>query len=194
MTLRQFSCGFLVVILACGGKDGGIDSGLPPDKTGDDLVPAEQQSLCEATAEYLDAHISAEEWTGYMCTLEGFGSGEATDLAGRIEECEQARAACIAAGEQEALGGFCDDDIDWTMCGATIAEIETCLTDAIDLLDSIIGDFSCDVLDPAKAQALQDKYGDKIEDPYPDSCDVVRAKCPQVIGAGSDAEPIEVNR
>lgn len=188
MTLRQLSCA-LLLLLACGSKDG-IDSGLPEDKTGDELVPAEQQTLCEAAAEYLDAHISPAEWTGYLCTLQSFGEGMATDTAGLIAECKQAREACIAMGGQDELGAVCNDVDDWTMCNATVGQIETCLEDLIDLLDGIVHDFTCDVLDPARAQALQDKYGDQIEDPYPATCDVVRAQCPMVLGMGDDtAEP-----
>lgn len=187
MTLRQASCA-LLVLLACGSKDG-IDSGLPAGKTGDELMPAEQQTLCDAAGEYLDAHISPAEWTGYLCTLESFGEGEATDTAGLIAACKEARQACIAAGEQEELGTVCNDVDDWTMCDATVGEIETCLEDAIDLLDGIVRDFTCDVLDPAKAMALQEKYGDSFEDPFPPSCDVVKAKCPAVLGQGDSGEP-----
>ena len=187
MTLRQASCA-LLVLLACGSKDG-IDSGLPAGKTGDELMPAEQQTLCDAAGEYLDAHISPAEWTGYLCTLESFGEGEATDTAGLIAACKEARQACIAAGEQEELGTVCNDVDDWTMCDATVGEIEACLEGAIDLLGGIIRDFTCDALDPAKAMALQEKYGDSFEDPFPPSCDVVKAKCPAVLGQGDSGEP-----
>lgn len=183
MTLRQVACG-LLVLLACGSKDG-IDSGLPADKPGDELVPMEQQTLCEAAGDYLDARISQADWTGYLCTLQSFGEGEAMDIAGLIAACKQARQECIAMGGQEALGGVCNDE-DWTMCDATVGEIETCLEDTIDLLDGIVQDFTCDVLDPAKAMALQKKYGDGFEDPYPPSCDVVIATCPGVLGMGDD--------
>jgi len=189
MTLRRASCA-LFVLLACGSKDG-IDSGLPADKPGDELMPAEQQTLCDATAEYLDAHISPAEWTGYLCTLQSFGEGESTDIAGLIADCKAAREVCIAAGGQEQLGAVCNDVDGWTMCDATVGEIEACLEDTIDLLDGIIRDLTCDVLDPAKAMALQDKYGDSLEDPYPASCDVVRAKCPAALGDDSDEpEPL----
>ncbi len=187
MTLRQASCA-LLVLLACGSKDG-IDSGLPEGKTGGELVPAEQQTLCEAANEYLDEHISPAEWTGYLCTLESFGAGDATDTAGLIAACKEARQVCITAGGQEAIESTCSDITDWTMCDATVAEIEACLEGAIDLLDGIVRDFTCDVLDPAKAMALQEKYGDSFDDPFPPSCDVVKAKCPAILGMGEEPEP-----
>lgn len=187
MTLRQTSCA-LLLLLACGSKDG-IDSGLPEDKTGEELMPAEQQTLCEAAGEYLDANISDAEWTGYLCTLESFGAGDATDTAGLIAACKEARQACIAAGGQEQIESVCSDVDDWTMCDATVGEIEACLEGAIDLLGGIIRDFTCDALDPAKAMALQEKYGDSFDDPFPASCDVVKAKCPAILGMGEEPEP-----
>lgn len=186
MTHRQFACG-LLLILACKGDDG-IDSGLPPDKTGDQLMPAEQTSLCEASNEYLTSHISESDWKGYLCTLESLGDAEGADVSAQIAACKQLRADCIAVPSDDTLGSACDDVDDWSTCGASVAEIEGCLTDSIDLLDGLIRDFTCDILDPARAMAVQEKYGDAVTDPFPPSCDVVQAKCPTLLGGGVDAE------
>jgi hypothetical protein len=108
-----------------------------------------------------------------------------------IAECKQLRADCVAGPSDATLGSACDDVEDWSTCGASIGEIEACLTDSIDLLDGLINDFTCDILDPARAMAIQEKYGDAITDPFPPSCDVVMAKCPSLLGG--DVDPAEDN-
>jgi hypothetical protein len=188
MHLRRFAAALLVV-LACG-KDG-VDSGVAPDKPGSELVPAEQTSLCDATAEYLDAKISADDWARYMCTLEAFG--EAAEMGGgdtakAIAACKTLRDACVAAGAEEPLEFSCNGVDDWSMCAATVGEIEQCYEDAINQLDALIGDFTCNILDPAVALELQEKYGSEFSDPFPPSCDVVQQKCPIALGDQEDDE------
>lgn len=188
MHLRRFGAALLVVF-ACG-KDG-VDSGVAPDKPGSELVPAEQTSLCDAADEFLDAKISADDWARYMCTLEVFGDAAQMgggDTAKAIAACKSLRDACVSSGMSEPLEFSCDGVDDWSMCAATVGEIERCYEDAINQLDSLIGDFTCNILDPAVAADLQEKYGSDFSDPFPPSCDVVQQKCPIALGDEEDDE------
>jgi hypothetical protein len=182
----------LVLMFACG-KDGGVDSGLPPDQPGSALTPTDQAALCGSVTDYVDARISAADWLRYACTLEAIGEGAqaADDTPGRIAACEQSRDACVAAGNGgEPLVRACDDDVDWSMCSATVGEIEACFEDALGLFDGLLNDFTCEILDPARAEALQAKYGDGT-DALPPSCEAVEAKCPGVLGGDDDEDEVD---
>lgn len=178
---------------ACGDKDTGIDSGLPPDKQGGALTPSEQTSLCEASADYVNGRLSGSDWARFFCTQEGLGGGAeaAQDTAGQIAACKTIRDQCIAetAPEDALEDPFeCSQSEAWGSCSVTVGQIETCMEDTTDLLAGLFADFTCDVLDPARAAALQDKYGDFQDDPYPPSCDVVVADCPAAFGEEEDVQ------
>lgn len=185
MTRRLLALG-LFVVFACG-KDGGIDSGLPPGQPGNALTPGDQTTLCEAAQDYFDARVTQSDWAGFQCTQEAIGeaSEQASDTAGRISACKQLRDECLAVGDVESFDGTCDGAEDWTTCSASVGEIEACLEDTVDLLDGFLADFTCDILDPARAAALQEKYGD-VDDLTPASCDVVEMKCPTLFGSVDD--------
>lgn len=187
MTYRQFFSGVLLV-LACGGKDD-LDSGVPEAKTGSELMAAEQDSLCDAIGDYYKERVSAADFAGYLCTLDGIGEGTDVegDTAAKVAACEQARSDCASDPDNtvtEVMG--CRDELDWTMCGASVAEIERCVQDSVDRLAGLIDDFDCNLLDPARAMEIQQKYGDSINDPFPPSCDVIKAKCPALLGGSGD--------
>lgn len=178
--------------LACGGKDTGIDSGLPPDKQGSALTPSEQTSLCEAAGDYLAGRISGADWVRFDCTGEALGQAAeaASDIPGQIAACKMLRDQCVAETTPDESQEFeCSASDGWSTCTATVAQLETCLGDAADLLDRVFNDFTCDVLDPAKAMELQQKYGDFMDDYLPPSCDVVIAECPAALGEDDSMTP-----
>lgn len=185
MTPRRFTCA-LLFLFACGADDG-IDSGLPANTPGGELMPAEQRTLCEAAADYMASRVTDADWAGLQCTLDVFGEATmmADDTAGQIAACNTLRSQCIADSD-EKLGAVCDESQGWASCGATVAEIETCLEDTIDVLAGFAKDFNCDALDPARAMALQEKYAGAATGQRPASCDVVTAKCPEVFGGEDD--------
>lgn len=158
-------------LVACGGDGGGgpVESGLPEDKTGDQLTTDEAETLCQAAGDNLASRVSEAQLKNYACVLSGIifaGQGD-----GSVESCEKLVQMCNdGAGEDD--GGepaMCSLGFDTTTCTATVADIEACITEKNEALAEAIRSASCD--------DIKKEPGEPVTGP---ACTAVKANCPGI--------------
>lgn len=180
VTTRSPTIVFLVA-LACGlsaCKDDGpadLDSGLPEDKVGTDLTPAEQTQLCEARADYAASLLSPAEAKNAACTLEGVLF--AVLNGGDQKACETVRDGCLQKPDETTGGDTCELGVDWTTCEATVTQLEDCYQENSDALVELTRSFSCAKIEEYKANPPKTS---PAEGP---ACSAAEARCPTVLGA-----------
>jgi len=173
---------FLVPMLACGDDGGGSSTPAAPfesqeedDQVAGSLTPAEQTAFCEELLAYTEREVSQADLKKLGCYFLAiaFTGGDAS-------QCNQAAQGCIS--DPETSGS--DDPVECdtsrlTDCTATVGELETCYTDTITVVKTLVGSLSCNS-SPAQLSALENK---------PASCQVVQAKCPKLFEDEDDTQP-----
>ncbi len=165
--------------LACGG---GIDSGVPDNKQGDELNGEEIQAVCEATVHYRDETIDPGE---FSCRFAGSAAAIVSALSG--DDLETVREACTEAYEpckQEAIAEAptaeerCANVPETAPeCDATVAEVEACLTENVDRQKEAIEAIpTCSAINDENVEEEQDQ---EQETDSSDTCDAMLEKCPE---------------
>lgn len=170
---------FLACILAlvsCKPEDDRVDSGLPASEQGKDLLPDEQEQLCESVLVYLYAHANDDpkKWT---CRADAV-----INATMFMADCEASYADCVA--EPEEVPGSCSfGPTSWTGCTATIAEIEACYTDYQNNNVAIRNDLTCDKIAEYKVHWPFDDYR------YSERCRQALVKCPDLLPPDGTPDP-----
>ena len=187
--------GFVGVGAACGGdSDGGgsgrADTGLPPAQELGDVTPAEFERACNSVQASVDRRFSQERIDRLICEL--LGASFSNDAG----TCRDVAADCIAnppaeleevmtedvAGMPELGCGEGPGAANFEGCTATVGEFETCINDALGLIDQFFEQFSCAHAGNVDLAALMDSG--PLDEPPP-SCVALDMECP---GAGIGVE------
>ena len=161
-------------LAACGGDSGGpVESGLPADKTGEDLTTDEAETLCTANAEHAASQNTAAELKNFACVFAGLGFSAASDNT--PAKCEEFAQMCRdGAGEDGGGDGggeeSCALGFELESCSASIADIEACLTEKNEAAGDAIRQLSCD------------DAGKPTETPMAGPlCAKIKAVCPTIV-------------
>lgn len=144
---------FTAATLACH-SDRGIDSDLPGDREGSALSDSERMQLCAAGDAYLDDQFTEEEDRAHTCIVEGRPNGCAY-----VDEC-------LADHSPAPPRRACAFPLAWTMCDATVAELEACWTDIFDARGEYLETLTC-----TSKEELRDDFGE--------ACNRIEARCPR---------------
>lgn len=191
--ITRFTMFSALSLVACGTS--GVSSGVAKDKPADELSAEEIESICEATADYVEAAIDEDE---VFCRLASAALPIAlaqlvgADIESVRESCQDTYEACKEDPEGtrqglEALGmgafeipedlasidcSAAPDDID--DCDVTVGEYEQCATDNVDALAAGLNEIpKCSALTEDDIDAGLDGLLPELETESPASCDVV---------------------
>lgn len=203
-------CALSATLAACSEEeDGGgsptVDSNVADEKKVSDLSSDEVQAICDAATEAAASLLTPEA----TCRLFAVVFSETP------ADCRQFSAQCSAGGlpggggddepepETECL---LDDEAKRRDCEATVAELETCMTDSLAAASEALEKVTCDLAGKT-AEDLGGDLGNSATgtpNPFggiqggaeqPPSCAVVAAKCPELAkelgpsGASDDGGP-----
>ncbi len=199
-------CSCLVVGLcsACGGDTDSdknknddqkttVDSGVPAETEIRDMTTEQEQQLCTEVQRVVTEELVPSEVqpaicgaVGYMAAVEGsvdsLGEGEAVaDPSAAAELCQQAYEECMAQESDQVSEPIDPEncDLSESECTATVGEIEACLNETNEKMDSLLGALpSCDDLEDEWNPAL-------LVTAIPTSCLVLQEKCPEALGSAS---------
>jgi len=160
MSLRIALCALLLALGACyrGLELGSVDSGLPPDRQGSALTDAEAATLCAARDRHFSELVTADDLHHYACVLQ----------ASFAPSCSTAYDACIQIPYVDDPPATCSLTFELATCGATVADIEACLS-AINVRNSdYFKSVSCDGGDPGTGTAV------------PAACSAIATTCPGI--------------
>lgn len=121
-------------------------SGLPGDLALSELTEEQSQQLCNATQDYLDDNLSAQDRKTFGCNLRGTLAGSFVDEDAYAETCTDTQTTCLAEEDQQ------EDTGDATNCGgvgvsnctATVEQYEACTRELIDNIKESNASFSCE--------------------------------------------------
>jgi hypothetical protein len=124
------------VLLACGGDDDGGDENGEPSVSGttplsDIDTDGEARVVCDRLAEAITAEESEALQSG-GCALQGWFAAQSG------ADCEQAKAACVAANEPMADPESCTTE-DVPKCDLTVDQYVDCL----DASAGVLANFTC---------------------------------------------------
>lgn len=167
---------------ACKQEPTSVDSGVPTDKQGSELTPAEQAQLCDSIEEYTSSRVSDDQAKRYACTTLAITATVLSD--GDAAACKILLDGCLQDdGMPPGEAPECQLAItDWSACMATVAELEACYTDIIDAQIDNFRSLSCDKIEEYKT-------AEPAEPMQSESCSRADAKCP---GAGSGTAQADV--
>jgi hypothetical protein len=183
--LGAASISALILIAACGSDSGssGVESGVDPGKPADMASAADAQKVCSAIASYAATQLNGDLVRRTVC-LGLTAAGKAPTVA----ECNDSVQRCLSTTQ---AGGTSSGQAPNTTpvacvggtavppnCTATVGEIQSCATAAIDGTRSYFDGLTCDLwgLPPAEAQARI-----RATPPTPAECTAVQQKCPGLI-------------
>ena len=174
----------LICALACT-SDPGVDSGLPASKPADQLAKGEQDQLCEAAEAYYRERISAGEYKRIYCVSAAVNVSLAIDQS--IAVCVEFRDDCLGkpldpdvAAEYDTA--TCDLGIDWTLCTATVGDIEACFSEYFDASADLFASYSCD-----RMAEYIDNPPEAADVETGPACQTAHASCPSLeLGGGVD--------
>lgn len=166
---------------ACGDDDddgggsavaGSVDTGVPEDKTLSELDEGDKDAICDT----IDGLVGPE--------VECFGAALLIALFSEdVAACQATFDACIDDPEQFAeesdfdFGeGACSVENIPEDCNATVGELEACISEQNDAIQSLLDNFDC-------AEVLDSDGSD--EGPGP-ACQAVEEKCPGFLDDGGD--------
>lgn len=176
-TTRWILCGIASLALASCGDEAEtttLDTGIPGDRTLNDLSESEAQDLCQA-AESAAADFSAEAQEG-LCALTGALAGAFGAIGGGdpVPLCEQTRQECNNQPPQP-IEGTCDVSTVPETCDVTVAELETCYDESLAAIRAVfdeVANASCSELLDENAAPISGE----IETPA--SCANIESRCP----------------
>lgn len=123
--------------VACSGSDeggsGGITSSVDESKPANQITPAEEKELCEATEGYLKRTVPSNEickLAGLEAYARGFGTSQNGPAA--EEACVKATADCIRENAPLLDIGCEEAEPISTDCDASVGEMTSCLEAAVD--------------------------------------------------------------
>lgn len=172
---------------ACGSS--GVNSGVPGNKTVEEISDEEAEMVCEATFDYLDVKFPVQRRcelvAGYVAAAQELAAGEFGDEELQ-QACQEAADDCVANGDDEMLGfGDADATCAGSMggvdgCDATVSEVEQCLTDGINATVALVDEqfVRCSELESSDLIALVTDMPD-LEAETPASCETLEEKCPE---------------
>lgn len=166
--------------LSCGAASLGFFSsacsitGLPGDLKMGELSAEQAIQVCEATEEFQQREVSAEERRVYGCNLAGTAAGVvASSIRGSYQDaCEETRADCLASESDDNVeneDGACDSATYPESCNATIAQYEACQRDSVDSIRDFNASFSC-VPPDENAPAEEEEEEEGACSVYLDAC------------------------
>jgi hypothetical protein len=173
-----------VIASLCAAGCGGIvdvSSGLPADKSGQELSVSELEQLCQSIQAYAEQH-PLDATAG----CRSLGLSNVTNPQAGIEEakyiCQAHYDSCISDGGP--LWTFCDsltpEEYSLGACTSTVAEIEDCLTVDIDRSSEIANGLRyCDEIDLDYVVEYQDVLAPEMR--TPEGCESVRENCPRAL-------------
>lgn len=180
--------------VACGSS--GVSSGVPGNKTGEEITDDEAEMLCEATFDYMETQITdqrqCELSAGVMAAVETAGSGDLDDEALQ-QACQEATDECVENGDAEML--IPDSTCTGAMgsveeCTATVSEIELCLTESIDGAAEQLDELpTCSDMTVGELADLA-LNSPEFDVETPESCETVEEKCP---GSGFGSDPLTMD-
>jgi hypothetical protein len=135
------------VIPACGGNSNDppkeVDTGLPPEKQLGTLTAGEARQACQRLAAVFNERYSQARVTQGICTRLAVG------LAGTEGTCNDFVDACadMAAEDPEPQVEAADcadvDAAELQNCELTVADLEACSNDSIEVFDNFLNEYSC---------------------------------------------------
>lgn len=146
------ACTGIGAAVGCGGDSdsgGSADTGLPPTQLLSDVTPSEARQACEAVVDSFQRRFSQERITRATCTIAAALQSE------NASACNSFRDGCIENAMEpgsetmmELEIGFDDPEqcemAEFPDCGdTTVADLETCLADAQELMDAVLTRFDC---------------------------------------------------
>ncbi len=138
----------------------------PSGLAGDDrklntLTPADLMQICAQEQKSL-SQDDLKALARYECLFEAALAGSCVDA--KIDQCVKDTVARFPTD-----GSGCDNVIDKDHCDITVAELDACRQDSTDVLVNAAKNLKC-------ADNDNNSHGPALTDP--DSCKVVRTKCP----------------
>ena len=169
-TLLTLASTLACTLAACGGDSGGpVDSGLPAEKTGKELTPAEEETLCVENAEHLARQNSEAEVKNFACVTAGliFAAAAGNTPAECEAFAEMCRDGAGEEGGEEGGAQMCMFAFDMSTCDATVADIEACLTERNEATGDAIREATCNVAGMMPADPVVGPACSKIQTACP---------------------------
>ena len=184
-------------VTACGSDDdgdgdgdggGALDSGVDPDKAGEDLTEDEIEAVCEAQYDYAESKISDAEMAKGLCRMVAVSAallagGDDDALIAMCEMVDDACNDCIDDPDGEGCEDYADleepeDDCSETEvpddCSSTVGEVEACFKAQVDQFSAIMADLpGCDEI---SADSEPPDVDEEIE-----ACETVEENCPSAL-------------
>jgi hypothetical protein len=175
----------LTACLGCGESALSLDTGVSPKTPLSDVSDEEAMKICVAIVQYIDALLPPSRIQVTACTMAGVG---AEAVLGGSGQCEVTRDQCLEnppaidpllsssscdSASADALAG-CD--------GATVGDVERCVSDLGRTLDSILDQITCSSLggDSTAGEALVGDFEASFdEENQPESCRRLSEACPE---------------
>lgn len=152
----------------------GVSSGVPPSELGNQLNASDIQDLCAAELRYLQSRISDQDLTNLGCFfLAAASSGGATPT---VSACQASFSDCVAnAGAGTSTAKCSVDQSKLAACTATVAELEACMSAAIDQTAATLPKLTCDIFSLSQSE-IQARLA--AINQIPPACAPVQQKCP----------------
>jgi hypothetical protein len=162
-----------------GGTGSGVDTGLDPTTVVNKLSPADAQKICDAEARYVAMKIKDTDAVRLGCVL--FASISGGGAAPSMSACEASVMDCLSGGMVTTMMNCTLDAAALASCTATIEEVETCATAAVDSIAALVSSIDCSIYSlpmaewQAKLAALEQ---------LPTACTTLNQKCPGAVTMG----------
>lgn len=125
----------------------GFSSGLPADKQGKDLTPAENKQVCVATQEYLADLMSDDEQKHFVCIIGAQIASSLSPTEDKVAACKTAFDDCMGKEVEESNeepGADCTERASDPNCTATVAELDACTEELAKAFVDYANDATCE--------------------------------------------------
>jgi len=158
-----------LVGLLCAGCSSGYSSGVDGSKPVSALTMDEARVACESLADYFESSFTADQNVRFQCYVRAL-----SDITSTTAQCEAAFNACLADPPPPTDNSVeCDDPMADTTCNATVSQLESCVTAAVETQRDRILEVDCSVA--GNVPELMRLQGDT---PTPSECTAIVDICP----------------
>ena len=170
---------------ACSSSQPVLDTGIPNDTQVDELTDAEARQICERAEALANDVFGVDTQHELACTV----TGVAYDVA-NLGTCRDSYADCIAEPFEGVVADFDCASVTAPMlddCNATIGDIEACANAQLSIVDDLLDEVSCDLVDdPSRIQTLLAELEGEVTPP---ACEALPEACPTFFGEMNAPEP-----
>lgn len=181
--MRFFSIPVVILALvSCSESSPTFDTGVPNDTEVDELTTEQAQQVCERAEDLSERVIGPEVQHRLQCV----GTAIAYDLA-NLGSCKSSYDDCIDEPfDADPIDFACEtvEAPDVAGCNATIGEIEACANAQLKLVDDLLDQANCDLVDdPDRLQEIIEGLEERAD---PEACASLPDSCPDFFGGAME--------